>query len=331
MKNNDELVSIIIPVYNVEKYVYKCINSLINQTYKKIEIIVINDGTQDNSIDEIKKLEDNRIRIINQINKGVSSARNNGLKHAKGKYIMFVDADDYVTKDYVEYLYNLISINKADFAFTTNLFQSKYDNQISQDKIEIVDNITATGILLSPDVVVGCYNKIYSKKLIDKNKLEFLENLFYGEGLSFIIRMCNISKKIVIGKRKILYYRKNNIDSATTKYNNKKYHNGIKSLELLAKTINLKNEYINSMYQLHLATFYLGAISKMIENNKKKEYIQDYKKWKKELNKRIPFILKNKYIKIYRKIMLVIGNISPALIALLNKKRSKNIINRSID
>ena len=99
----NELVSIIVPIYNVEKYLEKCIISLINQTYKNIEIILVNDGSPDNSLDICKKyqLKDERIVILDKSNGGLSDARNYGIERAKGKYITCVDSDDYVSNDYV--------------------------------------------------------------------------------------------------------------------------------------------------------------------------------------------------------------------------------------
>ena len=101
-----ELVSFIIPVYNVQKYLSRCLESVLQQTYHNTEILLINDGSQDNSlaICEDYQKKDNRIQIINKENGGVSSARNTGLRIASGKYITFVDADDYVKEIYIETL-----------------------------------------------------------------------------------------------------------------------------------------------------------------------------------------------------------------------------------
>ena len=107
------LVSVIIPIYNVEKYLGRCLDSVINQDYKNIEIILINDGATDNSlniaIDYQKK--DKRIKVFSQKNQGLSAARNTGLDKAVGNYITFIDSDDYVSKDYVSYMFNLLKKN----------------------------------------------------------------------------------------------------------------------------------------------------------------------------------------------------------------------------
>ena len=115
---NEKLVSIIIPVYNVEKYLERCLESIIHQTYRHLEIILIDDGSSDNSgkiCDEYAN-KDERIKAIHQKNGGASAARNTGVAAATGDYIAFIDADDYITEDYIDYLYNLIIENNADIS-----------------------------------------------------------------------------------------------------------------------------------------------------------------------------------------------------------------------
>ena len=97
---NNDLVTIVVPVYNVEKYIERCLNSRIGQTYNNLEILVVNDGTEDKSMEICKRiqLKDSRIKIINQKNAGLSAARNTGIRNASGKYICFIDSDDFVNK-----------------------------------------------------------------------------------------------------------------------------------------------------------------------------------------------------------------------------------------
>ena len=117
--NKQDLISVIVPVYNVENYLKRCLDSIINQTYQNIEIILIDDGSTDNSgnlCEDYKKI-DNRIKVVHKTNGGLSDARNTGIKKAKGKYITFVDSDDYVEYDYVEYLYNLIKKYDTNISF----------------------------------------------------------------------------------------------------------------------------------------------------------------------------------------------------------------------
>ncbi|MBO5142223.1 MAG: glycosyltransferase family 2 protein, partial [Clostridia bacterium] len=115
---NDKLVSIIVPIYNVEEYLEDCINSLIAQTYKNIEIILIDDGSKDRSgkiCDSYSKI-DKRIRVIHKKNEGLSSARNKGLEESKGEYISFIDSDDKIDIDFIALLMEHIEKNKVDIA-----------------------------------------------------------------------------------------------------------------------------------------------------------------------------------------------------------------------
>ena len=114
---NDK-ISIIVPVYNVEKYLDECIQSIINQTHKNIEIILINDGSTDNSLSILRKYEgiDKRIIVINQENKGLSASRNIGIKKSTGKYISLIDADDIIHPRMIELLYKEIKNNNCDIS-----------------------------------------------------------------------------------------------------------------------------------------------------------------------------------------------------------------------
>ena len=104
-----DLVSVIVPVYNVEKYVAKCLDSLISQTYDNIQIIIVNDGSSDRSLDIVERYKniDSRVKVYNKKNGGLSDARNTGIKYAEGEFICFVDSDDWVSNDYVEALISM--------------------------------------------------------------------------------------------------------------------------------------------------------------------------------------------------------------------------------
>ena len=132
-------ISIIVPVYNTEKYLSKCLNSLIKQTYKDIEIIVVNDGSKDKSLEIAKKIakQDNRIKVFNKENGGLSSARNFGIEKASGEYIGFVDSDDYIKENMFEILYNMIKEANAKIAICG--WYLVEDNQIISINFEDAD------------------------------------------------------------------------------------------------------------------------------------------------------------------------------------------------
>lgn len=183
-------VSVIIPVYNAEKYITECIKSLLNQTLFECEFIFINDGSNDNSEEIIKKYQpiDTRIKLITQENLGVSIARNKGLKVAEGQYIGFVDADDYIQHDMYELLYSAASQSDCNVVICN--FQSETDgHRVTSsypfpaekilDKSYIEEHIMP--YFLKSDGLNSVANKIYRKKIIRDFKIEFPSGVALGE------------------------------------------------------------------------------------------------------------------------------------------------------
>lgn len=177
--NKKELVSIIIPVYNVEKYVEKCIQSLCKQTYNNIEILLVDDGSTDSSgeICEFYANKDSRIKVFHKENGGQGSARNLALDNAKGNYICFLDSDDSVKEDYVEFLYNLliernldISICNYEIYDENNRFLKKRNT--GEGYVEF-SNIEAINSMWYSELInIGPWGKLYKKELWDKNRFE---------------------------------------------------------------------------------------------------------------------------------------------------------------
>ena len=161
----NKLVSIIVPIYNTEKYLERCIDSLINQTYKNIEIILINDGSTDNSINILKKYKkiDTRIKIIDKKNEGPNIARKTGLENADGNYIMFVDSDDYIHPNTVEILVSKINeYQVVYFDMTCNSFEiTNVEHILKQDDIR---NILLTSKKFNP-LCTGIYKRSLFKNI----------------------------------------------------------------------------------------------------------------------------------------------------------------------
>ncbi|MDQ1143763.1 glycosyltransferase involved in cell wall biosynthesis [Bacillus sp. SORGH_AS 510] len=134
MGKSEIKVSVIVPIYNVEKFLSKCIETIINQSYKNLEIILVDDGSPDRSgeICDEYAAKDKRIKVIHQKNSGVSSARNAGINAATGDYVCFADGDDYLMPDYVEYLMDLAVRNDADISLTTDMFSNYQLNQVKK-------------------------------------------------------------------------------------------------------------------------------------------------------------------------------------------------------
>lgn len=204
-------VSVIVPIYNVEKYLSRCLDSLINQTLKEIEIICVNDGSTDNSLEILKEyhLKDSRIKIINKQNAGLSAARNSGLKIASGEYIGFVDSDDWVDLNFFEKLYNSAQKNNCDIAIASIIRINEHKRrkyfEIFSEKIatDIIDKIDLCDI---PDYSY-VWNKIYKSDMLKNKNLEFLEGHVY-EDIIFSPQALNISNAIVSVPNTNYYYWK---------------------------------------------------------------------------------------------------------------------------
>ena len=224
-------VSIIIPVYNTEKYLDECLGSVENQTLKEIEIICVNDGSKDGSLDVLKRhaKKDKRIRIINQKNSGVSAARNNGMNAARGKYIMFVDSDDIVPPYAYEEAYNCAENYDAQVVCLGNICYTdgdevdwnsfKYDeSKVKEISCEKYQNpYYSLGIEMT-----SVWNKIWRKSFLMDNNVYFKEGILRGEdGLFNCIAFANLRK--TVHNDNIFYcYRQNRPESALTTSNAKK-------------------------------------------------------------------------------------------------------------
>lgn len=159
-------VSVILPAYNVEEYLEVCLESILEQTHSNLEIIIVDDGSTDstgNIADDYGK-KNSKINVIHKANGGVSSARNAGLRAARGEFVVFVDPDDWITKDHVEYLLHLQELNDADICLTTRLFTKKGESQEEKIIEENISTEAAATLLLSPDIYVGSYGKLYRRQ-----------------------------------------------------------------------------------------------------------------------------------------------------------------------
>ena len=220
--NKDLEVSVIIPVYNSEKYILRCIKSILNQTFKNFELICIDDGSKDNSyriIKELKKI-DKRIKLIKQENSGPSKARNNGIKIANGKYIAFIDSDDYIEKDYIE---NMLDVASNSDIVITNYKEKIKDVErdidifkfLNEEKIETDSKIIYEVILGGGGYVWG---KLFKKEILEKNNIMFDENIDMFEDLLFTLEVFTNSKYISKSNKKKYIYNKSNCNSITKKY-----------------------------------------------------------------------------------------------------------------
>lgn len=217
------MVSIIIPVYNAEKYLRQCIDSLLKQTYSYFELICVDDGSTDSSFEMLKEYEkqDGRIRVARQKNQYAGAARNNGMEQAKGKYLLFLDADDFFEENMLEWVINRAEKEETE-VLVFNVFQ--YDN-VSNQVINTAWNplkreMFGEGIKSAEDIAdiifefttPAPWNKLFLREFVEKNRIRF-QNLQRTNDLYFVFTALSCARKIGILDKKLLYYRDNNVHS----------------------------------------------------------------------------------------------------------------------
>lgn len=214
------MISVIVPVYNAEKYLHRCIKRILAQDYTDFELLLIDDGSTDNSgtICDEYTIKDNRIRVFHKENGGVSSARNWGLDNAIGEYIMFVDSDDYMLPGMLDVMLSTLESKKADLVVcgTTETGGGYWrpiadvDYSINQLKENFVS-------LLHTELLSPPWNKIYKKDIIGNNR--FCEDISFGEDLLFNIQYLEKCENISFIKESPFYHEKENENSLVVKFN----------------------------------------------------------------------------------------------------------------
>ena len=221
-----DLISIVVPVYNTEEYLVKCIESIINQTYKNLEIILINDGSSDKSgeICDYYALKDNRIRVVHKKNGGLSDARNTGIKFSRGKYIGLVDSDDYIDKFMYEKLYQRMIKDNSDLAICNFLQVDKKGNKIAHinDNLAIEDEIVSGKDILCykinetiPTYWIVAVNKLYKAELI--TEIEFPYGKLHEDEFT-VHKFFDKSKRVSCVKNALYYYVKHEGGIIGSKY-----------------------------------------------------------------------------------------------------------------
>lgn len=275
-------VSVIIPLYNAGEFLKKCLDSVIAQTLTELEIIVINDGSKDNSDDVMQSYikKEKRIKYVNRENRGVSATRNEGLKIALGEYVAFLDADDWVDNDFYEKLYAKASESKADLVIAPHIVEVFEKSNVKNLNKEYTKDVYLTD-LLKGNVEGFVWNKLYKKDFLEVNKIKFpdKEELNYGEDQYFTTRVLVYANIVAFINGTYLHYRYNTGSLV---------HTYQKNLIADMETLYIKNKELfidNNKYQEYMKTQLLKVIIGILFNefkqdNKfsKSERIEQFKK-----------------------------------------------------
>lgn len=214
-----DLVSVIIPVYNVEKYLCECVDSVLAQTYSNIEVILVDDGSPDNSgaICDEYALKDSRVRVIHKKNAGVSAARNSGLDIAKGKYITFVDSDDYVDADYIDILANRMDSYDIIICRARKIEQRPLDDEAIEYSLKDIEpKILGVYAIKNADILSGyVWGKCFNGDIIREYGVRFVSDIVICEDLLFVIEYLSHATKPALLQNKRPYFYRTNLNSAS--------------------------------------------------------------------------------------------------------------------
>ncbi len=213
-------VSIIVPIYNSEKRLNKCIESVINQTYNNFELILINDGSTDGSSEICSEYseKDARIIVLNQKNQGVSVARNQGINIAKGKYIVFQDSDDWVESQFLEQALNVMEKNIVDFyisgyieeMYDDNIIINKNYNCLKKAQIYNIGKLLEAYNKEFTNGITSVWDKVYKTQIIKEHTLIFDNTMIFGEDMNFNLRYLKYCKNVYFDNKIFYHYRKEN-------------------------------------------------------------------------------------------------------------------------
>lgn len=267
-------ISIIIPIYNSEKCIEKCIESILNQKYNEFELLLINDGSTDDSLKVIKKYEKNKkVRIFNNENHGVSYSRNYGIKKATGDYIMFIDNDDYIDEDYLSTHVQLIEENNADIVISGYRRITENNKILHQEKLK--------NTYWSRFIIVAPWAKIYRKDFLVDNNIEFLK-CGIGEDVYFNLVAYSYNPKICISN--YIGYNWFFNTKSVSNTNQKGLNKNTDILFLLEKILD-KYSTIDSYLSYYLIRYYIWYLLFSGRKSDSNTFIEEYnriKKWYKE-------------------------------------------------
>lgn len=286
------LISVIIPAYNIENYIERCLKSVCEQTYTNLEIIVVDDGSKDHTgkiIDRMAK-KDTRIIPVHKKNAGVSAARNTGLDWATGDYIGFVDGDDIIEEDMYEFLINNALKYNADISHCgyQMVFPDRVDYYYNTGEVRIQDNYTGIFDLIKADKVEpGLWNKLYKREVIGEKKLD--ENIKINEDVLFNYYLFKEAKKSVFEDVPKYHYMVRRNSASTSKVNMNKVKDPLNVVQ------EMMNQEAGEIYSL-LEKRYLYLLEKVstMNNLQYSKELQEYQKLKRnELKK----LLQEKHLK----------------------------------
>lgn len=298
------MISVIVPVYNVEKYLERCVKSIVAQTYKDLEILLIDDGSTDKSgkmCDDFQQT-DSRIKAFHKQNGGLSDARNYGIEHSAGEFISFVDSDDYIDEKMLETLHRLITENDADLAVCSamDVFEGKEVTQVKEIKEFNLNKVESYKYMLRGDGIPSACNKLYKRQTV--GNVRFPVGKLYEDGFFTPQILKRVEKTAVTSKPMYYYFRR--ADSITTKPFRKGDLDVIEAYDKCVKQVKELCPEALPYAEFRYRNAYFNVLDKMLMRDDCKE-IPEYKQVVKYLKKHTAQIVKDPGFGKMRKIAAV--------------------------
>lgn len=305
----DELISIIVPVYNASEYIVRCVESIQNQTYSNFELILINDGSKDNSLEICKMLagQDQRIVVLDRPNGGASAARNMGLERMNGQYVVFADSDDYVSPSYIENLYK--AAKQGDFDIVQCNLESTTDTDKQLDVIAFRQNdvkeVTKKQALNERKYKVSVWGKIYCSHVFEN--FRFQEGIIYEDDASYYIFIDRAQKIAILDETLYFYYMSENSVMRNDKKNKSTVFIGIYEDRIRYFRERNNEELLEGSYDRYCLVLMLALARSYTCGNNKEDQSQFWTIFKKYFR----LTMKSKTIGMKEKVMFICFRIAP--------------------
>jgi len=319
-------ISIIVPVYNVEKYLRKCVDSILNQTFKDFELILVDDGSPDNSgviCDEYAK-KDSRVRVIHKKNGGLSDARNIGIDAAKGKYIGFIDSDDYIDQNMYKQLYDSLMKNNADLSICGifDVFDGRTPVKKSEKELLLNRDEATLLIFHGNEISVHAVNKLYKRKIFDNVRYPVGK---YHEDSYTIVDILDNCDTVAINSRQMYYYFHRN-ESITSEDFSEKQFEFIDAWEKNERKVSGRSKEINDAARQRVCFANFLVLDKIVNANLENKIIET-KRIVRYLRTNYFFIMRNSIFTAKRKFSMTLLMINLKLYKIPSLVQS-NVINR---
>lgn len=265
LTNKPPLISIVVPTYNNDKYINDCIESVVQQSYPNIELLIIDDGSSDKTIETIQLWQNqhHNIYMYRHAHSGVSASRNLGIAKAKGEYIFFIDADDTIQNNCIQTLFDIANTTSSDITvikrpnkFTAHSNSPKHTNNPQRTTVPGLD---AALEMLQYNIVISSWGKLFNLKLLKNNSINFNESLSYGEGFDFTIRAMLASKKVTITNQPLYNYRVDSYTSIMSRYKTQMVNDSYRALNSIKEALykkTLSYQHINIINYAFFHTSY---------------------------------------------------------------------------